>query len=343
MIVGLGTAIIEIRGIDLLSKSIASAAGSYVRDTQRMVAQSEKLENQTRQVTARITALNDKMAANMAQTTTKISATMAASGRAIESYQIKIGSTRAAQAREINNLTTLYNKVPAAQQAALAAVENYSRRIANREAKIAAAVTPQQRGGLLSAQARDTAAIQAQIQAVTSLTAAEQNRFVALARGIALKKNDIAIAQQQIALITANAKAETTGIATSSAALQKKLALQKQALEQSLAQLTANKEALLSEIALRQNEERRLQRQQALSITASRFSSMGLMGTALVTAPLVMAGSNIAKAAKDFDAAMRNIQSISKQTDASLKQLADSFIGMSTDICKTLATPNQLA
>ena len=40
---------------------------------------------------------------------------------------------------------------------------------------------------------------------------------------------------------------------------------------------------------------------------------------------------------------MRNIQSISKQTDAEIAQLSDTFVEMSTDMSKTTDTAKNLA
>ena len=62
-----------------------------------------------------------------------------------------------------------------------------------------------------------------------------------------------------------------------------------------------------------------------------------------VTAPMTMAGKNIADVATDFDREMRNIQSISKENDASLAALGQRFLDMSTDINQTTDSAPNLA
>jgi len=75
----------------------------------------------------------------------------------------------------------------------------------------------------------------------------------------------------------------------------------------------------------------------------SMMTSTGAMMTAGITLPLLAAGGAAAKFATDFDAQMRNIQSISKQSDESLGVLSDRFITMSTDLTKTRDSAENLA
>ena len=77
--------------------------------------------------------------------------------------------------------------------------------------------------------------------------------------------------------------------------------------------------------------------------TAGQLASVGLVSSVAVTLPLAMAGAAIVKTATDFEAQMRNIQSIAKSTDAENKKLGASFLTLSGDISKTIATPQQLA
>jgi TP901 family phage tail tape measure protein len=65
--------------------------------------------------------------------------------------------------------------------------------------------------------------------------------------------------------------------------------------------------------------------------------------TAGVTVPLTMLGKEAATAATDFDKQMRNIQSISKQSDESLKGLGATFKTLSTDITQTTDNAASLA
>lgn len=69
------------------------------------------------------------------------------------------------------------------------------------------------------------------------------------------------------------------------------------------------------------------------------------IGTSLttLTAPLALAGATGVKMAMDLDREMRNIQSISKATDAEIATLSDTFIDMSTDITKTTDSAINLA
>lgn len=81
----------------------------------------------------------------------------------------------------------------------------------------------------------------------------------------------------------------------------------------------------------------------SLNKLSSTLTSVGAGMTAAITVPLVAAGAAGVKMALDLDAAMRNIQSISKQTDAEIAALSDTFIDMSTDLSKTTDSAKNLA
>ena len=81
----------------------------------------------------------------------------------------------------------------------------------------------------------------------------------------------------------------------------------------------------------------------AFSSLGNSMQRIGLGMTALVTAPIMGAGTAAAKLATDYDKSMRNIQSISKATDQELASLSQRFTTMSTDISRTLDTPQKLA
>jgi TP901 family phage tail tape measure protein len=86
-----------------------------------------------------------------------------------------------------------------------------------------------------------------------------------------------------------------------------------------------------------------------LNKAASGLKSFGdnitKIGTSLttLTAPLALAGATGVKMAMDLDREMKNIQAISKQTDAEIAALSDTFIEMSTDITKTTDSAINLA
>ena len=67
------------------------------------------------------------------------------------------------------------------------------------------------------------------------------------------------------------------------------------------------------------------------------------MGTALVTAPIIAVGKASTEAYREFDASMRNIQSISRQTDTELQKLGNRFLDMSRNLNKTTSAPADLA
>lgn len=73
------------------------------------------------------------------------------------------------------------------------------------------------------------------------------------------------------------------------------------------------------------------------------LTSVGTKLSIGLTAPLVAAGGAAVKMAMDLDTQMRNIQSISKQTDAEIAALSDTFVDMSTDITKTTDSAVNLA
>jgi TP901 family phage tail tape measure protein len=73
------------------------------------------------------------------------------------------------------------------------------------------------------------------------------------------------------------------------------------------------------------------------------LTSLGTQMTAAFTVPIVAAGVAAVKMASDLDKAMRNIQSITKQTDESLAGLSQTFVDMSTDMSKTTDSAENLA
>lgn len=77
--------------------------------------------------------------------------------------------------------------------------------------------------------------------------------------------------------------------------------------------------------------------------TGKRMSSLGSDLTRNLTLPLTLIGGAAMKAATELDTEMRNIQSISKETDAEIAELSDTFLDMSTDITKTTDTAKNLA
>lgn len=84
----------------------------------------------------------------------------------------------------------------------------------------------------------------------------------------------------------------------------------------------------------------------ARSALTGAGQSMQSAGTALtlgLTLPLVGLGTAAAKAATDLDAQMRNIQSISKGTDADIAALSARFVQMSTDLTVTRDSATELA
>lgn len=81
----------------------------------------------------------------------------------------------------------------------------------------------------------------------------------------------------------------------------------------------------------------------SLSRVSSNLTNVGTKMTAAITAPLVGIGIAASKMSMDFDAAMRNIQSISKQSDESLGQLGQTFKDMSMDMSLTVDSAQNLA
>lgn len=76
---------------------------------------------------------------------------------------------------------------------------------------------------------------------------------------------------------------------------------------------------------------------------AGKMKSMGKTMSVGVTLPLLAVGVAGVKMASDLDKSMRNIQSISKQTDAEMLTLRDTFLAMSTDLSVTTDSADQLA
>ena len=84
----------------------------------------------------------------------------------------------------------------------------------------------------------------------------------------------------------------------------------------------------------------------AKSMLTSAGSQMQSIGTGLtmgLTLPLAGVGIAAGKAATDLDTAMRNIQSISKQSDESLAGMQDTFVAMSTNLNVTRDSAVNLA
>lgn len=92
---------------------------------------------------------------------------------------------------------------------------------------------------------------------------------------------------------------------------------------------------------------------QATRIFARTNSALGQLGqqahavgrdlTVGLTLPIVGMGTAAVKAAGDLDQGMKNIQSISKQTDRDINALSDSFVDMSTDLSQTTDSAAGLA
>ncbi|HOW77923.1 MAG TPA: phage tail tape measure protein [Verrucomicrobiota bacterium] len=78
------------------------------------------------------------------------------------------------------------------------------------------------------------------------------------------------------------------------------------------------------------------------SIGAS-MTKAGAILSATVTAPLVLFSKQATDTAVEFDRQMRNIQSISKQSDESLTALGQTFIALSTDLTQTTDSATNLA
>lgn len=76
---------------------------------------------------------------------------------------------------------------------------------------------------------------------------------------------------------------------------------------------------------------------------ASTISATGLMTTALISAPIFTGLVSATKTTIEYEKSLRNIQSIGRQTESQLESLGQKFIGMSTDIAKTVASPQELA
>lgn len=75
----------------------------------------------------------------------------------------------------------------------------------------------------------------------------------------------------------------------------------------------------------------------------SKLSTFGLTLSAVATAPIVGAFTSATKSFADYESSLRNIQSIGRQTDSEMSSLSSTFLNMSKDITKTIATPKQLA
>lgn len=67
----------------------------------------------------------------------------------------------------------------------------------------------------------------------------------------------------------------------------------------------------------------------------SSLTSLGTQMTAAFTVPIAAAGAAAVKMSMDLDKSMRNIQSITKESDDSISELSDAFRYLSTDMSKT--------
>lgn len=81
----------------------------------------------------------------------------------------------------------------------------------------------------------------------------------------------------------------------------------------------------------------------SLKEMGASLTSIGTQMTAAFTLPIVAAGAAGVKMATDLDKSMRNIQSITKQTDESLSVLSSSLVALSTDMSKTTDSATNLA
>ena len=81
----------------------------------------------------------------------------------------------------------------------------------------------------------------------------------------------------------------------------------------------------------------------SLDQLAKRADKVGKSLTLGLTMPIVGLGVAAVKSASELDSQMRNIQSVSKQTDAQIDRLAASFVDMSADITKTTDSADGLA
>lgn len=72
-----------------------------------------------------------------------------------------------------------------------------------------------------------------------------------------------------------------------------------------------------------------------LTSAGSKIATTGALLTAGLTLPILAMGNAAVQAATDLDAEMRNIQSISKQSDESVQGLSQTFVAMSQDINQT--------
>jgi TP901 family phage tail tape measure protein len=85
------------------------------------------------------------------------------------------------------------------------------------------------------------------------------------------------------------------------------------------------------------------QTESMLMSAGKKMSNLGSDLTRNLSLPLAALGGIAAKSAIELDTEMRNIQSISKQTDAEIAALSDTFLDMSTDMRKTTDTAKNLA
>lgn len=80
-----------------------------------------------------------------------------------------------------------------------------------------------------------------------------------------------------------------------------------------------------------------------LAMASAQISSVGLAATGAIAGPIMGIGVASARAATAFDKDMRNIQSISRISEKELQVLSKQFLNLSTDITKTVDTPEKLA
>lgn len=105
-----------------------------------------------------------------------------------------------------------------------------------------------------------------------------------------------------------------------------------------IASLYAKIGADLSELYAGLNETRG-----RLAVAGEQMTSLGHTLTLGLTLPIIGIGVAAVKSASDLDTQMRNIQSISKDTDDVIAELSKTFVDMSTDITATTDSARNLA
>lgn len=97
------------------------------------------------------------------------------------------------------------------------------------------------------------------------------------------------------------------------------------------------------EIVAAKTQTKILNFQSGIAGLQSRLQSLGLVATATFSTAIAGAFTSATKSFADYESSLRNIQSIGRQTDSEMSSLSSTFLNMSKDISKTIATPKQLA